>query len=182
MAYIWSKGATSKFRLGLASIGWPWHHHLHLIYHVWAQTHCLTGGKHLGCYNPPPLKESRPEIRCEELSKGREACYPMPTSASASGYLASSIREANWARHFLILALHRNFCLKKNFPSLTSMKHFYFGRNPRQYGPSFMVYEEYYKHGLTTRSIFSGGIVCTTFDKGWIHIRGNHSSRLSETV
>jgi hypothetical protein len=50
MAYIWSKGATSKFRLGLASIGWPWHHHLHLIYHVWAQTHCLTGGKHLGCY------------------------------------------------------------------------------------------------------------------------------------
>jgi hypothetical protein len=25
------------------------------------------GNKHLGCYNPPPLKESRPEIRSERL-------------------------------------------------------------------------------------------------------------------
>jgi hypothetical protein len=43
---------------------------------------------------PSPLKESRPEIRCDGLFKGREACYPIPTSASALGYLASSIREA----------------------------------------------------------------------------------------
>jgi hypothetical protein len=96
----------------LISISWPCHHHLHLIYRVWAQTHCLTGGKHLGCYSHPPLKESRPEIRCEGLFKEREACYLIPTSIRASDYLASRIREANWARHFLILALCRNFCLK----------------------------------------------------------------------
>jgi hypothetical protein len=27
----------------------------------------FTGDKHLGCYSPPPLKESRPEIRSERL-------------------------------------------------------------------------------------------------------------------
>jgi hypothetical protein len=138
--------------------------------------------KHRGWYSPPPLKESRPKIRCEGLFKGREICYPIPTSASALGYLASSSREANWVRQ--LSGTHSTQkLLSEEFPSLTSMKHCYFGRNPRHYGTSFMVYKEYYKHGLTTRSIYlSSGIACIISDKGWIHIRGSHSLRLSEIV
>jgi hypothetical protein len=119
--------------------------------------------KHLGCYSPPPLKESRPEIRCEGPFKGREAWYPIPTSASALGYLASSIREANWVRQLSdTRSTHK--LLSEEFPSLTSMKYCYFRRNPRQYGTSLTVYGEYYNHGLTTtRSIhFSSDIVMNT--------------------
>jgi hypothetical protein len=86
-----------------------------------------------------PLKESCPEIRCEGLFKGREACYPVPTSVSALGYLASSIREAKWARQLSDTRSTQKL-LSEEFSSLTSMKHRYFGRNPRQYGTSFTVF------------------------------------------
>jgi hypothetical protein len=38
-----------------------------LILRVKVHTRCRAEYKHLGCYNPPPLKESCPEIRSERL-------------------------------------------------------------------------------------------------------------------
>jgi hypothetical protein len=87
------QGVLSKFKLSSISYIWLWHLQHHLICHVWAQTHCLTADKHLGCYNPPPLKESRPEIQGERLSREDKHVIHFPTSAIALGYLASSIRE-----------------------------------------------------------------------------------------
>jgi hypothetical protein len=46
-----SKGVLSKFKLGSFSKIGPWHLCHHLTCHVWAQTHCLTSDKHLGCYS-----------------------------------------------------------------------------------------------------------------------------------
>ena len=44
------QGVLSKFKLSSISYIWLWLLQHHLICHVWAQTHCLTGDKHLGCY------------------------------------------------------------------------------------------------------------------------------------
>jgi hypothetical protein len=38
-----------------------------LILRVKVRTRGRADDKHLGCYSPPPLKESRPEIRNERL-------------------------------------------------------------------------------------------------------------------
>ena len=46
-----SKGVSSKFKLELTLVDLIFHLHCHLTCHIWAQTHCLTGDKHLGCYN-----------------------------------------------------------------------------------------------------------------------------------
>jgi hypothetical protein len=126
--------------------------------------------KHLGCYSLPPVKESRPEIRCEELFKGREACYPI-----SNIYICIRLLSFEHQRGYLGRQLSDTHSMQKllseEFPSLSSIKHCYFGRNPRQYGTLFMVYEECHKHILTTHSTyFSSGIVCTTSDKDWIHI------------
>jgi hypothetical protein len=85
-------GALSKFRFSSIAYIWLWHLQHHLVCLVWAQTHCLTKDKHLGCYNPPPLKESDLEIQGERLSKEEKRVIHVPT--------------------FLILVLHGRFCLK----------------------------------------------------------------------
>jgi hypothetical protein len=114
-----SKGVLSKFKLGLI-----------FIYYIltsssllnlsWAQTHCLTGDEHLGCYSPPPLRESHPEIQGERLSREEKHVIHFPTSAIALGYLASSIWESNLVKTiFLILALRSKFCLKNFLHWLT---------------------------------------------------------------
>jgi hypothetical protein len=68
--------------------------------------------KHLGCYNPPPLKESRPEIRCEGLFKGRETCYLVSNIRYSIQLQSFNIGEQFGQRHFLILTLHGKLYLK----------------------------------------------------------------------
>ena len=98
----------------------------------------LTGDKHLGCYSPPPLKESRPEIRCERLLREEKLVIQFPTSVIALGYLTSKYQRLIWSRHFLILALRRKL-LSEEFPSLASIKHCFIGRNPRQHCPTYFI-------------------------------------------
>ena len=94
------KGPTCKARVQYTSLGWgsfpkvwPWHLHRHSICHVWAQTHSLTSDKHLGCYSPPPLKESRPEIRCKRLLREEKHVNQFPTSVIAVCYLTSEYQR-----------------------------------------------------------------------------------------
>jgi hypothetical protein len=73
----------------------------------------LNCDKHLGCYSPPPLNESRPKIQGERLSREEKPEIHFPTSAVVLGYLASSIREANLVKTtFWYLIFIVNFCLK----------------------------------------------------------------------
>jgi hypothetical protein len=60
---ICKQGCKSKFRLGFISIGLTLASSSPLDLSCLSLTHYLIGDKHLGCYSPPPLKESRPEIR-----------------------------------------------------------------------------------------------------------------------
>ena len=102
------KGPICKARVG------PWHLHHHLICHVEAQTYCLTGGKHLGCYSLPPLKESRPEIRCERLLRKRDM---LPVSNISDSFRLHSFkhqRDQIGRDNFLYLFFVVNFC-QKNF-------------------------------------------------------------------
>jgi hypothetical protein len=46
---------------------------------------CLTGDKHLGCYSPPPLKESCPEIQNGRPFKEERHVIEFPTFAIALG-------------------------------------------------------------------------------------------------
>ena len=85
------KGVLSKFKLELLLYIWSWHLHYHLTCHVWAQTHCLTGDKHLGCYSPPPLKESRPEIQDERLLWKRDM---LPVSNISDSFMLHSIQAS----------------------------------------------------------------------------------------
>jgi hypothetical protein len=41
---------------------------------------CLTGDKHLRCYSPPSLKESRPEIWSEKLLRAEKHVTPVHIS------------------------------------------------------------------------------------------------------
>jgi hypothetical protein len=51
---------------------------------------CLTSDKHLGCYSPPPLKESCPEIWNGRPFKEERHIIKFPTSAIAFSYKAST--------------------------------------------------------------------------------------------
>ena len=82
-----SKGAISKLRLGLISIGLTLTPPLSLNLSCLSLNPLLTGDKHLGCYSPPPLKESRPEIWCERLLREEKLVIQFPTSVIALGYL-----------------------------------------------------------------------------------------------
>ena len=77
----WSQHLCHHLQVWTRALGYYW------TYHVGAKTHCLTGDKHLGCYSPPPLKESRPEIRCERLLWEEKLVIQFPTSVIALGYL-----------------------------------------------------------------------------------------------
>ena len=95
-----------------------------------SSTHCLTGGKHLGCYSPPPLKESRPEIQDGRLLWKRDM---LPVSNISDSFRLHSIEASEgpkWLRQLSILVRCIKFLLEE-FPSLASIKHCYIGRNPR---------------------------------------------------
>jgi hypothetical protein len=76
-----------------SSLSWTLFHRLgfdifittsHVMFEL--QNPCLTGDKHLGCYSPPPLKESHLEIRGERLSRVEKHVIHFPTFAVALGY------------------------------------------------------------------------------------------------
>ena len=81
-----SKGVLPKFKLELTLV------HLILTPSSPLNMSCLSSNpslnwwQHLGCYSPPPLKESRPEIRCERLLREEKHGIHFSTFVIALGY------------------------------------------------------------------------------------------------
>jgi hypothetical protein len=67
--------------------------------------------KHLGCYGPPPLKESRPEIQNGRSLRKRDMLSSSNIRYSIQ-LQSFNIGEQFGQRHFLILTLHGKICLK----------------------------------------------------------------------
>jgi hypothetical protein len=112
------KGALSKFRLGLISIG------LALTPSLPLYMSCLSSNPLLNWWQTPWVLQSSPLKRISsrdsgwKIFKGREESYPLPTLTIVMSYIASSNKEAKLVKTtFWYLLFVINFVWRISFIS-----------------------------------------------------------------